>query len=215
VFGGGSATAAWTATPYPVNGDRAADAQEKCLDEARDTAKSTTGREPGFRPVVTEGRGPWTLVYVNDGGSRLAEITCLFRDGDLFGLQGSSPGTAAQALPPVPAGSARAVLGSVMSSSEESLRIVTGRVGAGVTGLELATEAKDNVTATVTGGYFAAWWPDAPTTESRENASPRGGVKGVTTILQDGSRHSVSLEELTGRTSAQLNTPATGGSARD
>ncbi|MEV0235228.1 hypothetical protein [Nonomuraea sp. NPDC050786] len=60
---------------------------------------------------------------------------------------------------------------------------------------------------------FAAWWPDAPTTEKRENASRRGGVKGVTTILQDGSRHSVSLEELTGRTSAQLNTPATGGSA--
>ncbi|GAB2498223.1 hypothetical protein GCM10027187_75150 [Streptosporangium sandarakinum] len=95
------------------------------------------------------------------------------------------------------------------------MRIVTGRVGAGVVGLELFTEAKGGVTATVTGGYFAAWWPDAPTTEERENASPRGDVKGVTAILQEGSRHSVSPEELTGRTSARLNTPATGGSARD
>ncbi|MER6174015.1 hypothetical protein [Streptosporangium sp. NPDC001681] len=215
VFGGGSAMAAWTATPHTVSGDRAADAQEKCLDSARDTAKRTTGRELGFRPVVTEGRGPWTLVYVNDDSSHLAEITCLLRDGDLVGSQGSTPGPDAQPLSPVPAGAARAALGAVMSTSEESVRIVTGRVGAGVVGLELSTEAKGSVTATVTGGYFAAWWPDAPTTEERENASPRGGVKSVTAILQDGSRHSVSLEELTGRTSAQLNTSATGGSARD
>ncbi|MFF3441920.1 hypothetical protein [Streptosporangium sp. NPDC002721] len=215
VFGGGSAMAAWTATPHPVSGDRAADAQERCLDNARDAAERTTGREFGFRPLVTEGRGPWTLVYVNDGSSHLAEITCLLHDGDLVGSTGSTPGPGARPLPPVPAGSARAVLGSVMSTSEESVRTVTGRVGAGVVGLELSTEARGSVTATVTGGYFAAWWPDAPVTEPRENASPRGGVKGVTAILQDGSRHSVSLEDLTGRTSAQLNTPATGGSAHD
>ncbi|KAB2340601.1 hypothetical protein [Actinomadura rudentiformis] len=214
VFGGGSAMAAWTATPHTVSGDRAADAQKKCLDSARDTAKNTTGRELGFRPVVTEGRGPWTLVYVNDDSSHLAEITCLLDKGDLVGSTGSTPGPDAQPLPPVPAGSARAALGSVMSTSEESVRVVTGRVGAGVVGLELATEAKGSVAATVSGGYFAAWWPDAPTTEERENASPRGGVKHVTAILQNGSRHNVSLEELTGRTSAQLNTPATGGSTR-
>ncbi|WP_432932262.1 RNA polymerase sigma factor [Microbispora sp. CA-135349] len=196
-----------------VSGDRAAEAQEKCLDRAQDIAKRTTGRELGFRPVVTEGRGPWTLVYVNDS-SHLAEIRCLFRDGDIAAAGGSTPGADAQPLPPVPAGSARAALGSVVSSSEESVRIVTGRVGAGVVGLQLSTEAKGSVNATVTGGYFAAWWPDAPTTEERENASPRGGVKSVTTILQDGSRHSVSPEELTGRTSAQLSTPATGGSVK-
>ncbi|MFI6511921.1 hypothetical protein ACIBCT_30335 [Streptosporangium sp. NPDC050855] len=215
VFGGGSAMAAWTATPHAVSGDRATDAQQTCLDSARDTTKNTTGRELGFRPVVTEGRGPWTLVYVNDGSGHLAEITCLLRDGDLVGSQGSTPGPDARPLPPVPAGSARATLGAVMSTSEQSVRIVTGRVGADVAGLELSTEAKGSVTATVTGGYFTAWWPDAPTTEERENASPRGGVRSVTVILQDGSRQGVSLEELTGRTSAQLNTSAGGGSARD
>ncbi|MDA0636466.1 hypothetical protein OUY22_23870 [Nonomuraea sp. MCN248] len=214
VFGGGTAMAAWTATPHTVSGDRAAEAQEKCLDNARDDARRTTGREFGFRPVVTEGRGPWTLVYVNDGGSHLAEITCLLRDGDLVGSHGSTPGPGAQPLPPAPAGSARASLGAGTSSSEESVRTVTGRVGAGVVGLELATEAKGSVTATVTGGYFAAWWPDAPMTEERENASRWGGVTGVTTILQDGSRRSVSLEELTGRTSTQVNTPATSGSVK-
>ncbi|MFI7420468.1 hypothetical protein [Nonomuraea sp. NPDC049684] len=215
VFGGGSAIAAWTATPHTVTGDRAAEAQEKCLDHAQDAARRTTGHELGFRPVVTEGRGPWTLVYVNDGGSRLAEISCLFRDGGIAAAGGSTPGPGARPLPPVPPGSARAALGSVVSSSEESVRIVTGRVGADVVGVELSTEAKGTVTATVTGGYFAAWWPDAPTTEERERAaSGRGGVKGVTTILQDGSRHGVPLEELTGRTSTQLTTPATGGSAR-
>ncbi|MEU5867260.1 hypothetical protein ABZ815_39225 [Nonomuraea sp. NPDC047529] len=212
VFGGGTAMAAWTATPHTVSSDRAVEAQENCLDNAQDTAERTTGRKLDFRPVVTEGRGPWTLVYVNDDSSHLAEITCLLRDGDLVGMHGSTPGPGAKPLPPVPAGSARAALGAATSSSEESVRTVTGRVGAGVVGLQLATEAKGTVTATVTGGYFAAWWPDAPTTEERENASGRGGVTGVTTILQDGSRRSVSLEELTGRTSAQLNTPATGGS---
>ncbi|GAA3661072.1 hypothetical protein GCM10022224_025640 [Nonomuraea antimicrobica] len=214
VFGGGTAMAAWTATPHTVSSDRAAEAQEKCLDKAQDTAGRTTGRKLDFRPVVTEGRGPWTLVYVNDDSSHLAEIRCLLRDGDIAAAGGTTPGPDAQPLSPVPAGSARAALGSVVSSSEESMRIVTGRVGAGVVGLELSTEAKGSVTATVTGGYFAAWWPDAPTTEERENASRRGGVTGVTTILQDGSRRSVSLEELTGRTSAQLNTPATGGSVK-
>ncbi|MER6511455.1 hypothetical protein ABT158_31880 [Nonomuraea sp. NPDC001636] len=215
VFGGGSAIAAWTATPHTVTGDRAAEAQEKCLDHAQDAARRTTGRELGFRPVVTEGRGPWTLVYVNDGSSRLAEISCLFRDGGIAAAGGSTPGPGARPLPPVPPGSARAALGAVVSSGEESVRIVTGRVGAGVAGVELSTEAKGTVTATVTGGYFAAWWPDAPTDEERERASSgRGGVKGVTTILQDGSRHSVSLEDLTGWTGAHLGAPATGGSAR-
>ncbi|WP_327586807.1 hypothetical protein OHA25_07205 [Nonomuraea sp. NBC_00507] len=212
VFGGGSAIAAWTATPHTVSGDRATDAQEKCLDNAQEAAKETTGRDLGFRPVVTEGRGPWTLVYVNDDGSHLAEITCLLRDGDLVGSTGSMPGPDAQPLAPVPAGSARADLGTVMSTSEESVRVVTGRIGAGVIGLELTTETKGSVTATVTGGYFAAWWPDSPTTVERGDLSPRGGVKSVTAILQDGSRHNVSLEELTGRTSAQLNTSATSGS---
>lgn len=215
VFGGGSAIAAWSATPHPVSGERAADAQEKCLDSARDTAMRTTGRALGFRPVVSEGRGPWTLVYVNDDSSHLAEISCLLREGDLVGATGSTPGPDAQPLAPVPAGSVRADLGSLMGTSEESVHVVTGRVGVGVVGLELSTEAKGSVTATVTGGYFAAWWPDAPTTDAGVNASPRGGVKSVTAILQDGSRHSVSLEEVTGLTSAQLNTPATGGSARD
>ncbi|MGW4665556.1 hypothetical protein [Streptosporangium sandarakinum] len=124
-----------------------------------------------YRP---EGRGPWTLACVNDDSSHLAEIRCLFRDGDIAAAGGSTPGPGARPLPPVPAGSARAALGSVVSSGEESVRIVTGRVGAGVVGLELSTEAKGGVTATVTGGCFTAWWPDAPTTEERENASPRG-----------------------------------------
>ncbi|MFI6478759.1 hypothetical protein ACIBH1_12565 [Nonomuraea sp. NPDC050663] len=215
IFGGGSAIAAWTATPHTITGDRATDAQTTCLDSAHDAAQRTTGRPLDFRPVVTEGRGPWTLVYVNDNSSHLAEITCLLLDGDLIGTHGSTPGPDARPLAPVPAGSARAALGAVLSTSEESVRTVTGRVGDGVVGVELVTEARGTVTATVAGGYFAAWWPDAPTTEARENASPRGGVSGVTVILQDGTRHEVSLEDLTGRTTTQLNTAATGGSTGD
>ncbi|MFF4192688.1 RNA polymerase sigma factor [Nonomuraea sp. NPDC001831] len=52
------------------------------------------------------------------------------------------------------------------------------------------------------------------TLRNERASSGRGGVKGVTTILRDGSRHSVSLEDLTGWTGAHLGTPATGGSAR-
>ncbi len=77
----------------------------------------------------------------------------------------------------------------------------------------LDTVAKGRVTATVREGHFAAWWPDAPTTEGQENARTAPEITGATLMLRDGSTRWASVEELSGRTTEELARQDTGGSA--
>jgi hypothetical protein len=85
-------------------------------------------------------------------------------------------------------------------------------VGKDVVAVVLDSVARGPVTATVREGYFAAWWPDAPTTEAKENAATGPEIAGAIVTLRDGSTRRVSVEELSGRTSEELSRPDTGGS---
>ena len=54
--------------------------------------------------------------------------------------------------------------GFAEDDGEPIFRVVSGRVGAHVTGVVVHTEEQGDVVATVRNGYFTAWWPGPPDT---------------------------------------------------
>lgn len=213
---GGGAPLAWSATPQGIDSAQADSAEQVCLADLRqDTGRPDDTDLSGMRPVISERRGSYILVYLTDSRPAPSEVTCYVEDGRVVAtggsfavVKGSHPSPPA---PPVAANSLHGQLGGVYSTDKGSIRGVSGRVGADVTGVVLHTVAKGPVTATVKDGHFASWWPDAPTTEEKENAATSPEITGATVTLKDGSTREVSVEELSGRTTAELHAPSTGG----
>ncbi|GII67384.1 hypothetical protein Skr01_74690 [Sphaerisporangium krabiense] len=215
LFRGGQALA-WSATPQALSTSAAHQAETACVKAVLDDPAPVEGADRSrMRPVITEARGSLVLVYLTDRAPSPSESTCYVRDGSVVGMGGS---LATPQSPPAPAVAPKSVLvalGGVLSTSSGSIRGVSGRVGADVVGVVFDTVAKGPVTATVREGHVAVWWPDAPTTESRENAATAPEIRGATLTLRDGSTRQVTVEELTGRTTQELNRPASGGSATE
>lgn len=212
LFGADQAIA-WSARPQTLSPDRAREAQEACDASVRDTSASLAGADlSGLRPVITELRGSLVLVYETDSKPAPSDLTCYVRDGKVVASGGSAATPASEPLPPLPANSLHGDLGAVFSTAGGSIRGVTGQVGSDVVGVALDSVAQGPVTATVREGHFAAWWPDLPTTEAKENAATAPEITGATVTLRDGTTRQVSVEELSGRTSEELLRPDIGGS---
>ncbi|ADU47220.1 hypothetical protein [Intrasporangium calvum] len=210
---GASEALAWSAKPQRLTAEAAAAAEAACDEWVRDDIRGLDGVDlSGVRPVVTEARGSLILVYETDARPAPSDITCYVKGDRVIASGGSVATTTSPPLPPVPADSLQGNLGAVFSTSGGSIRGVTGRVGSDVVGVVLDSVAKGPVTATVRDGHFGAWWPDAPTTEQKENAAGPE-ITGATVTLRDGSTRPVSVEELSGRTTEELRTADTGGSA--
>lgn len=184
LLGGGTAFASWSAIPKGVPPAEATLAGEDCRMRNMD---DPTREGPGRKVVETadvvlvEDRGPWTYVLL--GGDGGYEATCLLRDngpgeevtgGGYFGSLGVEkvgPGT-------VVTHGTRA-----QSDDNSSYREITGRVGSDVASVILNTRQQGPVTASVHGGYFAAWWPGPPIV-GMEGPGPEPTV---TLILKDGT----------------------------
>ncbi|TQM64350.1 hypothetical protein [Humibacillus xanthopallidus] len=218
LFGGGEALA-WSATPRPLSPATAAEAEAACDEWVRDEwVRDDVSRDDGtdlsgLRPVLTEARGSLVLVYESDSRPSPSAITCYVQDGHVVASGGSAATAASPPAPAVPPTSLHGDLGAVYSTPSGSIRGVTGQVGSDVVGVVLESVAQGPVTATVSDGHFGAWWPDAPTTEARENAASRPEITGATVTLRDGSTRRVTVEELSGRTTEELGRAASGGSA--
>lgn len=218
---GGSTALAWSAMPQSLTAEQARQAEEACDASIRDTQEHFAGLDlpaaerpvtTQLRPVITELRGSLVLVYATDSKPAPSHVTCYVRDGDVVASGGASATSSSEPLPPLPANSLHGDLGAVYSTSGGSIRGVTGNVGAGVVAVVLDSVAKGPVTATVKDGHFAAWWPDAPATEERENAATGPEITGATVTLRDGTTRHVSVEELSGRTTEELARRSSGGS---
>jgi hypothetical protein len=213
VFRGGQALA-WSARPQTLSPGEARAAEAACDEQVRDTAENLSGTDlSALRPVITELRGSMVMVYETDSRTVPSSVTCYVQDGRVVASGGSAATAEAVPPPPVAANSLHGELGAVFSTDSGSIRGVTGRVGSDVTDVVLHSVAEGPVTATVRAGHFAAWWPDSPTTEAKENSATAPEITGATVTLRDGSTRRVSVEELSGRTSAELSRPDTGGSA--
>ncbi|MGA2008966.1 MAG: hypothetical protein ABSH51_00320 [Solirubrobacteraceae bacterium] len=102
-------------------------------------------------PVLTDTRGPFTAAIYADATS---SHTCL--QGDSMSISSSDSG-AGEA--DVPAGHVQMFGSGLQNSAGQALTLVDGRIGAGVTSVTIDRSDGSSVQATVSGGWYLAWWP--------------------------------------------------------
>jgi hypothetical protein len=157
---GGSAYGSWTPTPEPLTATDAGAAVATC--------RAALGvPDQKIRDLITERRGEWTYVLI--AGSE-GEGACLMPN-DLVGQdaaadRGAFFGTYDPATDVVDAPTLardRIVeIGSMEGSTDEGWFSWThGYVGRDVTGVTVHPPSGPDVEASVDGGRFAAWWPEA------------------------------------------------------
>jgi hypothetical protein len=194
-----SASAQWVAMPTGVPVSDTASSATSCR-ELLDVADGMPGTPaPGvvarMPVVVAEDRGSWRFVVLSDGaweGACLQQRSTLDRIiGALGGGESFSGGGGLTRLGDLPKPTPREVrtvdvMGSSVSGTlraASTVSSITGRVGTDVTGVVVAPVGHPKVTATVTNGWFAAWWP--------EPGAAAGGVVPVdvalTVTLRDGT----------------------------
>ncbi|WP_240674860.1 hypothetical protein [Cellulomonas endophytica] len=143
------AFATWTATPQAPDAGAAALAETSCR----------SGAPAGTRPraVLAEQRGVVVLTVLEDRDGPWS-TGCVWSRHDQ--AEGSIAG-ATEVEPPAPAPGGLALVGQVSTWSQEDgdWSVVWGWAGAGVERVVVDREVGGPVTATVTDGWFAAWWP--------------------------------------------------------
>ena len=158
-LGADPAYASWTPQPSPLAAADRAELTDRCV--ARTAGDYRTGEpDPADRIVHGERRGDYAYVSVITPGW---SASCfLDHDGELR--------TASIMMEPV----AAATLGGTgvelqgwpqLRTAEGYCRLMTGHVGAEVTGVDITVRARSGdrsrtVRATVEGGYFLAWYPE-------------------------------------------------------
>lgn len=193
LWGGGQpAYATWTERPQAVDAQRAAAAQAQC-------PMSSTGIDDGepvqveLEPVLIDVRGDYTLIISSDGADALGVCFVTESDGDLFavavGGEGADGATLAALEQPDDASDV-SIIGSGTAAWSEGaerlpgeLTLAFGRTGSDVESVELDGVSNEDVEATVSGGWWAAW---APGEEAFDEAF---------TVVADGERTTHSLDE--------------------
>lgn len=132
------AFAGWSPTPTRPASGQLAVAEQAC--------RTNLGT-----PVLTDTRGPYTAsIYADATSSHL----CL--EGGSLSIA-SSNGGASQA--DVPAGEVQLSGSGMENSSGQALTLVECRIGAGVTSVTIDRSDGSSIQATVSGGWYLAWWP--------------------------------------------------------
>jgi hypothetical protein len=138
------AFAGWQATPTTPAAGQLAQAAQSC------------GQDLGS-PVLTDSRGPYTAaIYAN----ATTGATCLSGNG----VSMSSRTNWATPTPAtIAAGQIQPGGGGARDSAGNALTLVDGRTGAGVTAVTIERSDGSSVQATVSNGWYLAWWPGTVT----------------------------------------------------
>jgi hypothetical protein len=132
------AFAGWSPTPTRPAAGQLAAAEQAC------SANRGT-------PVLTDTRGPYTVsIYADATSSHL----CL--EGGSLSIASSNSGASQADLPP---GQIQLAGSGMKNSSGQALTLVDGRIGAGVTSVTIDRSDGSSIQATVSGGWYLAWWP--------------------------------------------------------
>jgi hypothetical protein len=127
------AFAGWTANPTTLRPGQLAAAEQQC---------GTSGT-----PVLADARGPYTALIYADGS------TCVTGNGITINSNRGEAG-------PTPQAGKVGLNGAGESDSNgNSLTMVDGPIGAGVSGVTIARSDGSSVQATVENGWYLAWWP--------------------------------------------------------
>jgi hypothetical protein len=151
--GAAPAFAGWQATPTSPAPGQLAHAAQAC------------GQDLG-NPVLTDSRGPYTVSIYADSTTR---DVCLSGNG----VSMSSSSTSAAPVS-VAAGQIELDGGGTRDSAGNALTLVDGRSGAGVTGVTIERSDGSSVQATVTDGWYLAWWPGTVAATNAEVTTASG-----------------------------------------
>lgn len=161
VFSGSdNAYAGWTAYPAALSTGQTSAVAQQC----QRWAEISITQAP-TQVVLSERRGDIGLALLTGPNGLI--VTC---QQGLGGSGEPSGGSSKMYLTQIP--DPNQILsdggsGFAEDDGEPIFRVVTGRVGADVTGVIVHTSEQGDVIATVENGYFTAWWPGPPEPEGR------------------------------------------------
>ncbi len=147
------AFAGWRAMPSTPAPGQLAQAEQAC------------GQDLGS-PVLSDSRGPYTASIYAD--STTSDV-CLGGNG----VSMSSSSTSQTPIS-VAAGQIQSSGGGTRDSAGDALTLVDGRTGAGVTAVTIDRSDGSSVQATVTNGWYLAWWPGTVAARNAEVTTASG-----------------------------------------
>lgn len=159
VTGGDKAFASWTRMPTGMSASERTDSADSCRDQQRD------GAGPGYadqldsaQPAIAERRGVWTTVILK-GRSGFSALCVTDSSSHLFARDMiGSVGAPTVDVHLGPRDLTAISLGSgTMRAGDISL--AAGTAGSDVVGVVYRSRTHGDVAATVSGGYFALWFP--------------------------------------------------------
>jgi hypothetical protein len=156
--GASNAFAGWTPKPTKPAPGQLAEAAAACQRSQSSVA--------GLPLALADTRGPFTFaVYANSQST----ATCI--KGPSFVSLSES-----QASRPVVVPDGQVLLSGAHDSERggHAFGFAFGRTGAGVSAVTLVLDDGTNVQATVTNGWFVAWWPSAQRLKSARLTTPAG-----------------------------------------
>ncbi|HTW13407.1 MAG TPA: hypothetical protein VME01_11725, partial [Solirubrobacteraceae bacterium] len=140
--GAAPAFAGWQSTPSAPAAGQLAQATQAC------------GQGLGS-PVLTDSRGPYTAeIFAQSNTSAV----CLTGDGVSMASTSTSSGPVS-----VPAGQIQFGGGGRRDAAGNALTLADGQVGSGVTAVTIELSDGSSVQATVSNGWYLAWWPGSVT----------------------------------------------------
>lgn len=180
--GGDQAFASWASVPDEMTLNQRTDAADNCRQAEMEGAGADYTRELRTAELaIAERRGVWnTVVLVGPDGFAALCIT----DGstglfthDMIGSIGTPTNYAA----PRPRELTATDLGSATLSAGD-LSLAAGTVGTAIVGISYTSRSHGQVTATVSNGRFALWFPG----DELKDANSTGGVE-VEVTYRDGT----------------------------
>lgn len=159
VTGGDQAFASWTRVPTGMSASERTDSADSCRDQQRDGAGAGYADQlDSAQPAIAERRGVWTTVILK-GTSGFSALCVKDSSGHLFARDMiGSVGSPSVYLHPGPRDLTAISLGSgTMSAGDISL--AAGTAGSDVVRVVYRSRTHGDVYASVSGGYFALWFP--------------------------------------------------------
>ena len=139
----------WQRQPFTIDENVRAAADRAC--------RADVGFPPGVQLVLIDARGAGRLMtlFAGPGGHADCLYTEVAADGSVTGsLSGNGSGT----LAPLAPGQLENYGGGGFSNEATAIQYVMGRVGAGAERVVLQVADVGPVTATVSNGWYLAWW---------------------------------------------------------
>ncbi len=143
-----TAYASWTAVPTSGSISATDSRVQSCLGSLPTGPVESVGSSESLAPAVVESRGNFTATLLGAGDSI---AFCIFDEHNR-----ASGRTIA---PPLHGEEIVSVIGNGGSLDEEGARYAYGRVAATVQRVRVETSDSVQVTASVSNGYYLAWWP--------------------------------------------------------